>query len=197
VPPSTTQLEYLPGYHLYFSQMRPNPFRNYFKGLSARRGVAPGPQRSAMRSTGEGEFVCWLAFSPGFSIGKRPRCTCKMWSYLLDLLQLLVLDKGTDSPSQSQSRQATQQRQHANMQDVPSGGHRSEATSAFTGWPFCLACSVRPRHGPKSSHRSRCHAVPMSGCRKGYFYTPCKAVLAVSRTRILVSLHVPCTTSSR
>jgi hypothetical protein len=142
-----------------------------------------------------------LAFSPGLSIcryvGKRPRCTCKMWSYLLDLSQLLVLDKGADSPSQSQSRQATQQRQHANMQDVPSGGHRSEATSAFTGWPFCLACSVRPRHWPKSSHRSRCPCCAMSGCRKGYFYTPCKAVLAVSRTRILVSLHVPCTTSSR
>jgi hypothetical protein len=149
--------------------MRPNPFRNYFKGLSARRGVAPGPQRSAMRSTGEGEFVCWLAFSPGFSIGKRPRCTCKMWSYLLDLLQLLVLDKGTDSPSQSQSRQATQQRQHANMQDVPSGGHRSEATSAFTGWPFCLACSVRPRHWPKSYHRSRCHAVPCPAAERATF----------------------------
>lgn len=122
MPPSTTQLEYLPGYHLYFSQMRPNPFRNYFKGLSARRGVVPGPQRSAMRSTGKGEFVCWRSRQASFSIGNRPRCTCKMWSYLLDPTQLLVLDKGADSLSQSQSRQATQQCQHANMQDVPRGG---------------------------------------------------------------------------
>ena len=59
-----------------------------------------------------------------------------------------------------------------------------------------LACSVRPRHWPKSPHRSRCHAVPCPAAERATF-TPCKAVLAVSRTRILVSLHVPCTTSSR
>lgn len=140
--------------------------------------------------------MCWRSRQASFSIGNRPRCTCKMWSYLLDPTQLLVLDKGADSPSQSQSRQATQQRQHANMQDVPSGRHGNEATSAFTGWPFCLACSVRPRHWPKSSHRSRCHVVPCPAAERATF-TPCKAVLAVSRTRILVSLHVPCTTSSR
>jgi hypothetical protein len=72
--------------------------------------------------------------------------------------------------------------QHANMQDVPTGGHRNEATSASTGWPFCLACSVRQRHWPKSSHRSRCHAVSCPAAERATF-TPCKAVLAVSQPR--------------
>ena len=53
-------------------------------------------------------------------------------------------------------------------------------------WPFCLACSVRPRHWPKSSHRSRCHVVPCPAAERATF-TPCKAVLAVSQTRILAS----------
>ena len=131
--------------------------------------------------------MCWRS-SPCFSIGKRPRCTCKMWSCLLDLAQLLVLDKGADAPLRAQSRQATQQRQHANsMQEIPSGGHRSEATSASTALAV-LPClhSVRPRHWPKASHRSRCHAVPCPAAERATF-TPCKAVLAVSQTRILAS----------